>query len=72
MERLIIDRFENDYAVCETRDKSLVNIKRDLPPEDAKEGDSIIIDDSKIILDYNTSKTRQERLRKKLDRLFNE
>ena len=40
--KVIIDRFEGDYAVVETEDKIMVNLPKSLIPG-AKEGDVISI-----------------------------
>ncbi len=36
--KLIIDRFEGDYAVCEREDKTMMDIERSKLPEGVKEG----------------------------------
>ena len=41
MRKLIIDRFEGDFAVCETEDLEFVNFPKAVLPLDAKEGDVI-------------------------------
>ena len=55
----IIDRFEGDFAVCENYnidEDSVIkieNIKKELIPEDAKEGDIIVVNnDNQIYIDY--------------------
>jgi len=49
--KLIIDRFEGDYAVCEKEDRAMVNVeKRKLPPE-AKEGDVLQASEDKFLID---------------------
>ena len=39
---LVIDRFEGDFAVCEDANKNIVNIKREIVPKEAKEGDILV------------------------------
>ncbi|MDR7869748.1 MAG: DUF3006 domain-containing protein [Tissierellaceae bacterium] len=41
--KIIIDRFEGDFAVVELDDKGLINMPIELVPEGAKEGDVIEI-----------------------------
>jgi len=63
---VIIDRFEEDWAVLEY--KGIVfNVPRALLPDDAKEGDVI-----NIILEINRQEThkRREIIRKLEDELF--
>lgn len=42
--RIIIDRFEGDFAVVELEDKSFVDMPLKLIPEGAKEGDILEIE----------------------------
>ncbi|MCI8965835.1 MAG: DUF3006 domain-containing protein [Clostridia bacterium] len=76
MKMYIIDRFEGDFAVCENynidedSDIKIENIKKELIPEDAKEGDIIVVNnDNQIYIDYQQTKIRKqkiEELRKRL------
>lgn len=40
---IIIDRFEGNFAVVELEDKRMINMPRELVPEEAKEGDILVI-----------------------------
>ena len=66
MKELIIDRFENEWVVCEYEAGKTLDIPRSLLPDDAKEGDvlKIVVDAQKT----NSQKDIAESLRK---RLFN-
>lgn len=71
MKRYIVDRFEGNYAVCETEDKSFINIERHRLPEDTKEGDCLIEkEDGSFYTDTDTTEERKRLIRKKLDSLF--
>ena len=51
--KLVIDRFEGDYAVCEKENREMINIlKLELPPE-VKEGSVLIFDNGKFTIDIN-------------------
>lgn len=55
----IIDRFEEEFAVCETSELKFVNIlKKDLP-NDVKEGDVLEFDGKKYVLDIDETKKRK-------------
>lgn len=55
----IIDRFEGEFAVCETSELKFVNIlKKDLP-KDVKEGDVLEFDGKKYVLDIDETKKRK-------------
>ena len=48
--RLIIDRVEGDFAVCETEDMSVINIPTAEIPFDVKEGNVLIFQNGKYIV----------------------
>ncbi|HHY41550.1 MAG TPA: DUF3006 domain-containing protein [Thermoanaerobacterales bacterium] len=62
---LIIDRFEDEYAVVELPDKTFANIPKKVLPQEATEGDIITIAVNKI----ETSK-RKEKVRKMVEDLW--
>ncbi|MDF2943886.1 MAG: hypothetical protein K0S01_2744 [Herbinix sp.] len=71
MKRLIIDRFEGIYAVCEQSDRTMVDIEKGLIPEEAHEGSCILIyEDGKIEIDSDETLNRKERIKKLMDDLF--
>jgi hypothetical protein len=58
--KVIIDRFEGDFAVCEKENREMIDINRDLIPKEAKESDVLDIQDDKIIIDiYETEKRKK-------------
>jgi hypothetical protein len=59
--RYIIDRFEEDLAVCEDEHKKIINISRKKLPMRSKEGDVLEFDGKSYIVNYN------ETLKIKLD-----
>lgn len=62
--KLIIDRFEGDFAVVETKDKLMVNLPISLIPG-AKEGDVI-----SIIIDEEETQKRKDNIQKLMDELW--
>ncbi len=40
---IIIDRFEGKFAVVELEDKRMINMPMELVPEEAREGDILVI-----------------------------
>ena len=71
MMKVIIDRFEGDFAVCEKPDRKMLNIKRDKLPPDAKEGDALNIDGDTITIDPAATAARQNAVNKLFSDLFN-
>lgn len=62
--KIIIDRFEGDFAVVETEDKVMVNLPITLIPG-AKEGDVI-----SITIDEVETQQRKDKILKKMDDLW--
>lgn len=60
--RVIIDRFEGEFAIVELDSKKTINMSRDLVPKGAKEGDVLTIS-----IDYDDTNKR----RKQIDNLMN-
>jgi len=68
--KLVIDRFEGKYAVCETEDKNMVNIERSELPDGAREGDVIIQTPAGYRLDKEQTAKRKERINKLIDDIW--
>ena len=62
--KLIIDRFEGEFAIVEINSEKIVDVPRCLFP-DAKEGD--VID---ISIDTNETKKRKEKIQYLMNDLF--
>ena len=70
MMKVIIDRFEGVYAVCETEDKRYINIFKSELPQGIKEGDVLICVNDKWCIDDKTTKERKDKIKNKLNSLF--
>ncbi|MCH4184989.1 MAG: DUF3006 domain-containing protein [Eggerthellaceae bacterium] len=70
MDHLIIDRFEETYAVCERDDGTMQDILRSLLPEQSKEGSCLTYDGEHYAIDYEESTDRRERIARKVNDLF--
>jgi len=68
--RVIIDRFEGDFAVCEKEDRTMLNIKREKLPPAAKEGDALIIERNTISIDASETTRRKNIVNKLFSDLF--
>ncbi len=68
--KLIIDRFEDSYAVCEKEDLSHVKIERSLIPDAASEGSVIVYCGGRYTVDERETEARRRLIKEKLDRLF--
>ena len=63
--KVIIDRFEGEFAVVELDDLSFVNISKKAIPPDAKEGDVL-----EIVVDKDETKKRGKKINKLMHDLF--
>jgi len=67
--KIIIDRFEGPYAVCEKYNREMINIIRTSIPPEAAEGTVLTIQDGIITIDFeetNRKKAEIEELTKDL------
>ena len=62
--KVIIDRFEGNYAVCEKEDGNMINIEKDKIGQEAKQGDVLVITENEIIIDETASRNRREEIEK--------
>jgi len=59
--KVIIDRFEGDYAVCEKEDRTMIDIEKSKIPPEAKEGDVLQgVDDIFLIDEAETIKRKKK------------
>ncbi len=59
--KVIIDRFEGNFAVCEKEDRQMLDIEKSKIPITAKEGDVLNIT-SDITIDLEETKTRKKEI----------
>jgi hypothetical protein len=62
--RYIVDRFEGEYAVCETEQGEYVNIKRSMLPQCTAEGDILIWNGKEYVLDAEATQVQKEKIKK--------
>lgn len=60
--KVVIDRFEGSYAVCEKEDRGMIEIEIQKLPEGAMEGDVLNIENEKISIDLCETKARQKKV----------
>jgi hypothetical protein len=68
--RVIIDRFEGAFAVCEDENRKMINIEKAKLPKQTKEGSVLIIQGDKIEIDHNETEKRKDRIKKMMDSLW--
>lgn len=68
---LSVDRFEKQYAICESDDQKLHKIKKAYLPKNTKPGDILkILKNGKLILDEFETKTRKNKIKKLQNKLL--
>lgn len=60
--KVVIDRFEGIYAICEKQDKSMIDVKKIDIPNNAKEGDVLNIQKDNITIDKEETKRRKKEI----------
>ncbi len=70
MKKLIIDRFEGDFAVCEQEDKKFINILKNKLPQEAKEGFCLIDNDGVYTIDYERYQQRKKSIGDRFGKLL--
>ena len=69
--KVIIDRFEGNFAVCEKEDRQMVDIKKSKIPTTAKEGDVLNIDKDMITIDSVETEKRKKEIEELTKDLWN-
>ena len=69
MEKYILDRFEEGFAVLERQDGSTQTIEKNLL-ENAKEGDVVILSDGKYVVDAEETAQRRKMIEEKAKKVF--
>lgn len=68
--KLIIDRFEGKFAVCEKEDKSMVDVEKDKIPKEAKAGDVLVYKDGTYLINKEGTEERKERIEKLMEDMW--
>lgn len=70
MKKVVIDRFEGNYAVCEDEDRNILEINRKEIPKTAKDGDVLIINQGVIEIDGQETLDRRKSIKELQEKLF--
>lgn len=68
--KYIVDRIEENIAVCEDENKKMLDIEIDKLPIGVKEGDIIKQLKGKYIIDKETRKEKEKKIQKRMDNLW--
>jgi hypothetical protein len=60
--KVIIDRFEGNFAVCEKEDRQMLDIEKAKIPTTAKEGDVLNITNGIITIDVEETEKRKKEI----------
>ena len=68
--KIIIDRFEGNFAVCETEENKFIDILKSDIPEGAKEGDILTKTDNGYCIEKAETEEKREAIKNRMNRLF--
>ena len=71
MMKVIIDRFEGNFAVCEKENRKMIDIEKLKLPLMCKEGDIINITNDIITIDFDATKKRKREIEKLTEGFWN-
>lgn len=60
--KVVIDRFEGRFAVCEKDDRTIINIEKNKIPSKAAEGDVLNIEEDTIVVDIEETRKRKKEI----------
>lgn len=69
--KVIIDRVEGNFAVCEKVDRQMLDIEKSKIPNTAKEGDVLNIDNGMITVDVEETEKRKKEIEELTKDLWN-
>ena len=70
--RLIIDRFEGNFAVCEKEDGGMLDVNKNKVPTTAKDGDVLEFVNGKYFINQEETEILRKRIEEKVNKLFDE
>lgn len=70
MRKYILDRLEGNYAILENEDGSMIEINIDDIKGQFKEGDILIKEDKKFIVNKNLGEERREKIKKMMNNIW--
>lgn len=70
MQEYIIDRLEENFAICENEQKEMVKIEISVLPKNVKEGTVLIYENGKYIISEEKTKRRKEKIKEKMKNLW--
>lgn len=70
MRLVIIDSFEEDYAVCQTDEGEILEIEKAKIPTDAKEGDVLVLEGDEISINKEETIRLRQQIKKLMEDLW--
>lgn len=68
--KLIIDRFEGIYAICELENGAFIDVPKEDIPKEAKEGDILIKTDNGYCVDKTATENKRKEIKERINKLF--
>ena len=67
---LIVDRIEGRYILCEDENRKIVSIDKELMPSNIKEGDMVVKDGIRYVIDINGTEARSNNIKEKTRQIW--
>lgn len=68
--KVTIDRFEGSYAICEKENKEMLNIERNRLPQNAQEGDCLLLEGNNISIDETATLNKKRKIKELMKDLW--
>lgn len=69
--KYIIDRIEENIVICENQEnKKMEEFKKEMFPKEIKDGDIVILQNNKFVLDKKETQTRKEDINELMKKLM--
>lgn len=68
--KVVLDRFEGEYAICENEAEEMIRIEKSRLPEGVVEGDVLIVVGDDIVIDRDETQKRKVRIEKLMGELW--
>lgn len=68
--KVVVDRFEGQYAVCEKENREMIDFEKSKLPSGVSEGDVLIIEGDNIYIDLEETTRRKKKIEETMDDLW--
>ncbi|QQZ10199.1 DUF3006 domain-containing protein [Heyndrickxia vini] len=70
--KYIIDRFEDEIAVCETEKGTMIDIKKSALPSNVQTGDVLTVVDGHFQIDHKSTQNKKKEITKLMNEIWDD